>query len=493
MKCRYFLLLLLIQHFLYTTGQTFPSDEKWRPKLHFTPQAHWMNDPNGMVFYKGVYHLFYQYYPGASVWGPMHWGHASSTDLVQWRHEPVALFPDSLGTIFSGSAVLDKNNSSGFGTKENPPLVAVFTQHNEEERKRGSTRFQNQSIAFSADNGTTWTKYSGNPVLKNPGHIDFRDPKITWHEESKKWIMALAVGERIHFYSSANLKEWAMESEFGEGAGKHGSVWECPDLFPMKYKGKTVWVLIVNLNPGGPNGGSATQYFLGDFDGKRFLPYSKEIKWLDYGPDEYAGVTWSNTGKRNIYLGWMSNWDYAQVVPTETWRSAMTVARDLALKKIDGEFFLTSNPVEELAAAKRNPLRLKNISLKKNFFLKTSPVFILDAELDNKADLTIEISNRAGEQVLVGFNKSSNSYFIDRSKSGKTDFHKNFPGKFIAPRLEKKSPPQLKLVVDVSSVELFADDGLTVMTAVFFPSTPFTSIIFRYEDGAVLKKLEFGQ
>ena len=267
------------------------SDTRYRPLLHFTPKANWMNDPNGMVYYKGTYHLFYQYYPDGNVWGPMHWGHATSTNLVKWKHQPVALYPDSLGMIFSGSAVVDKNNTSGFGTVAKPPLVAIFTQHNEAARLKGAKDFQNQSIAYSLDEGKTWIKYANNPVLRSPGLFDFRDPKVSWNTAANKWIMTLAVFDRVHFYSSPDLKNWTKESEFGENAEAHGGVWECPDLFPMKHEGKEIWVLLVSMNPGGPNSGSATQYFIGDFDGKTFHPYSTETKWIDYGPDNYAGVT----------------------------------------------------------------------------------------------------------------------------------------------------------------------------------------------------------
>ena len=302
--------------------------EQHRPQIHFTPKAHWMNDPNGMFYNKGVYHLFFQYYPGASVWGPMHWGHATSKDLMHWQEQPIALYPDSLGYIFSGSAVVDKSNTSGFGKKGQVPIVAIFTHHNMEGEKEKRNDFQNQSIAYSLDDGKTWVKYAGNPVLHNPGIVDFRDPKVMWYEAQKKWIMTLATKDRVTFYSSPNLKEWTKESEFGETLGAHGGVWECPDLFTLYDNGKKVWALTVSINPGGPNKGSATQYFLGDFDGNRFTPLSTETKWIDYGTDDYAGVTWSNTGNRKIFLGWMSNWQYATIVPTNIWRSATTIPRE---------------------------------------------------------------------------------------------------------------------------------------------------------------------
>ncbi len=270
--------------------------ELYRPQLHFSPPAHWMNDPNGLVYYKGTYHMFYQYYPNGTVWGPMHWGHATSTNLVTWKNKPIALYPDSLGLIFSGSAVVDFNNTSGFGKNGKPPLVAIFTHADLNKEKIGRLDSQNESLAYSNDDGNTWTKYANNPVLKNPGIKDFRDPKVMWYGPGKKWIMSLATKDRITFYSSGNLKNWVKESDFGSQTGAHGGVWECPDLFPLTVEGKKLWVLFVSINPGGLNGGSATQYFIGNFDGKKFVPNRTDTRWLDYGTDNYAGVTWSNTG-----------------------------------------------------------------------------------------------------------------------------------------------------------------------------------------------------
>ncbi len=294
--------------------------EQHRPHFHFTPESMWMNDPNGMVYYEGEYHLFYQHHPDDVVWGPMHWGHAVSTDLVHWEHLPIALYPDEYGYIFSGSAVVDWKNTSGFGSKHNPPLIAIFTYHDVDGEQAGNNDYQTQGIAYSIDKGRSWTKYENNPVLPNPGIKDFRDPKVIWYEPDQKWIMTLAAHDNVRFYSSPNLKDWIFESEFGKGIGAHGGVWECPDLFPMELDGTQKWVLLVSLNDGGPNGGSGTQYFIGDFDGKTFINDNSknQILWLDYGRDNYAGVTWSDIPDedgRRIFMGWMSNWSYAEVVP----------------------------------------------------------------------------------------------------------------------------------------------------------------------------------
>lgn len=462
--------LLLISVFIIaeSLAQKPPDTlEMHRPQIHFSPKEKWMNDPNGMVYYKGVYHLFYQYYPNASVWGPMHWGHATSSNMIHWKHQPIALYPDSAGMIFSGSAVLDKNNTSGFGKNGKVPLVAIFTQHLEKDKKVT----QSQGLAFSLDDGRTWTKYAGNPVLKSPGPADFRDPKVMWHKPTKKWIMTLAVADRIMFYSSPDLKKWTKESEFGEEIGAHGGVWECPDLFTLPANGKQVrvWVLVVNLNPGGPNKGSATQYFLGSFDGNTFSPFSTQTKWLDYGPDEYAGVTWSNTGDRKIFLGWMSNWDYATVVPTTKWRSAMTIPRELKLKKINNDLLIAAAPVKEL----------NEIQGKKSIIKNNSPLQLparINFTLDAVQDFQITLVNDLGEQVIIGFDKNTNQYFIDRTKSGKTNFQKDFASKSTAPRFTSDKKMDITLIIDVSSVELFADDGLSVMTSIFFPNKPYNKI-----------------
>jgi fructan beta-fructosidase len=487
---------LLLSAFLFAQGENQNADEPFRPQIHFSPPAHWMNDPNGMVFYKRVYHLFYQYHPHSSVWGPMHWGYATSKNMIHWNHQPIALYPDSLGMIFSGSAVVDKKNTTGFGSKRKKPLVAIYTQHDADGEKAGRTDFQTQSIAYSPDNGKNWIKYQHNPVLKNPGIKDFRDPKVMWHDETNRWIMTLAVADRIKFYSSPDLKSWTEESEFGKTIGAHGGVWECPDLFTLNESSKKVWVLIVNLNPGGPNGGSATQYFVGDFDGKKFIPLDTITRWLDYGPDEYAGVTWSNTGKRKIFFGWMSNWLYGQVVPTETWRSAMTIPRELKLIRSNNDYRVTSEPVKELSRLQTNSKKSKNIRIEKYFNLAnlTGEITVpcrLNLDMDTTNDFSVILSNENGDETIIGYESGKNQYYIDRTKSGITDFHKEFAAKLIAPRLANDNGMKLTLIIDVSSVELFADEGLTVMTGIFFPRKTYHKITFRSTENIVIKKLEY--
>jgi len=500
LKFRYFtfLILLVSCHTMKTqqTGNVKGYNETHRPQIHFSPRQKWMNDPNGMVYVNGNYHLFFQYHPGSTVWGPMHWGHAISKDLVHWDEQPIALYPDSLGTIFSGSAVVDFENTSGFGKDGKAPLIAIFTHHDTIGAKARTNNYQNQSIAYSLDEGKTWTKYAGNPVVKNPGIRDFRDPKVMWFEEGKKWVMTLATKDRVTFYSSKNLKEWTKESEFGETVGAHSGVWECPDLFAIKRQGEKIWVLLVSINPGGPNKGSATQYFTGKFDGKNFTPFQTDTRWIDYGTDNYAGVTWSNTGDRKIFLGWMSNWQYARVVPTGKWRSAMTMPRDLNLEKIGDKYFVTSQPVPELSVIDDKRTELQNVSANENLtkkIVKLDGPVRLNLTSDKIENFSIILSNDSGEKLILGYDKVSNNYFIDRTNSGKISFEKGFAGRHTAPRLSNKEVMDLTLLIDNASVELFADNGLSVMTEIFFPNNLYTDLTFHSPDNFQIKSLKYNK
>ena len=483
MKNYYYITLLLIagcaapKESATDTNAAF--QEKYRSQFHFTPPSQWMNDPNGMVYYEGEYHLFYQHYPDSNVWGPMHWGHAVSKDLVRWEHLPIALYPDSLGYIFSGSAVIDEKNSSGLGTGTNPPLIAVYTYHDAEGERAGKNDFQTQGIAYSADKGRTWTKYKNNPVLKSPGIKDFRDPKVMWYEAGAKWIMALAVQDHIRFYSSPNLLDWTLESEFGKDAGAHGGVWECPDLFPLQVNesGETKWILFVSINPGAPNGGSGTQYFVGEFDGKTFTPDSKESKWIDHGTDNYAGVTWSDVPPedgRRIFMGWMSNWQYGQVVPTTAWRSAMTLPRTLKLKKLENGYLLHSPPVAEVEKLRTGTQNITQILQEENK-VATDSLFELELSLRIPEDqkFVLSISNNAGDTAKLII--QPDGMYFDRTKSGKIDFEKGFAAVHEAPRPQGRLV-DLRIFVDVSSVEVFANEGEIVMTEIVFPTAPYSQV-----------------
>ena len=454
---------------------TIGVDEKYRPKYHFTPDSMWMNDPNGMVYYQGEYHLFYQYYPKANVWGPMHWGHAVSKDMITWEHLPIALFPDSHGYIFSGSAVIDWQNTSGFGSIDNPPMVAIYTYHNPEKEKAGAIDFQTQGIAYSLDKGRTWKKYEQNPVISNPGFKDFRDPKVIWHDATKRWIMVLAVKDKTMFYSSKDLKKWDFESEYGLKDDKR--LWECPDLFPLKVEGSNEikWILVVSMQSGAPS------YFIGDFDGHRFVNSQPENKqyWLDAGTDNYAMVSWSDIPAqdgRKLMLGWMSNWQYAQQVPTYRWRSAMTLPREVTLVNIaEKEWKLKSEIVREFESYKENKTAISknNIVNDHLLILQKNPIVCeLNISFNRKplqGEFTISISSPEKDTLKIGFDPASNRYFIDRVKAGISDFNKAFPAKHFSPCLSQNTSLSIKIILDKSSVELFADEGLTAMTDIFFP------------------------
>ncbi len=457
-------------------------EEPLRPQFHFSPPSGWGNDPNGLVYHEGVYHLFYQYYPNATVWGPMHWGHAVSKDMVQWEHKPIALFPDNKGMIFSGSAVVDHQNTSGFAKDGKVPLVAIFTYHSMQGEKSGATDFQTQGIAYSLDNGDTWAKYEGNPVLGNNGVKDLRDPKVFWHEETQSWIMVLVAGDHAKLYRSKNLKDWDNISDFGEEQGAKGGVWECPDLFPLIVEGTDVkkWVLIISIGSGGPNGGSATQYFVGDFDGTTFTSDQTQYKWLDWGADNYAGVTYNNTpnGER-IFIGWMSNWQYALKTPTTPWRSAMTLPRKLSLQKIDDEYVVYNYPlsaVESLADVTKGKEEI--ISAGENYAEQHENLNnALVSFTVPKQDFKLSLSNEKGEKTALLLDASSNLLLLDRTQSGSTDFHYEFGNKLHYAALENLSNTlEIDIFMDASSIEVFLNKGQYVMTDQLFPSVPYTQL-----------------
>ena len=484
-------------------------EEQYRPQIHFTPEANWMNDPNGMVYYEDEYHLFYQYHPDSTVWGPMHWGHAVSKDMVTWERLPIALYPDSLGDIFSGSAVIDWKNTTGFQNGEHPPMVAIFTQHLMEGERSGRIDFQTQGIAYSLDKGRTWTVYDGNPVIPNPGIKDFRDPKVIWHEESEKWVMVFAAGDCIKFYTSPNLIDWQFESDYGMEEGAHGGVWECPDIFKLRIEGedREKWVLLVSINPGAPNGGSGTQYFVGDFDGKTFTnsQYPERTSWLDYGRDNYAGVTWSDIPEedgRRLFIGWMSNWDYAQVVPTEEWRSAMTLPRSLHLKRNDqtGVYSVESRPVKELESLESDKIEMKyNAKVGKNnvyrFDQRNDKQFQLPYKLEVTFDLSessskyfgVRLDNpETGDVYELGF--KDGRLFSDRTKSGNTDFEERFAKEIHYTQTRNISDDQkveLEVFFDHSSVEIFVNNGEFSMTELYFPKQGYMRGLIFSKEGEV--------
>lgn len=425
--------------------------EKFRSIYHHTPVYGWMNDPNGMFYKDGVWHLYYQYNPYGSQWENMTWAHSTSTDLIHWKNHGEVIQPDALGTIFSGSSVVDKENTAGFGKDA---VVAFYTS---------AGAAQTQSIAYSTDNGETFKKYVNNPILTSDVP-DFRDPNVFWNEEVKQWNLILAAGQQMNIYSSKNLKDWKYESSFGEGYGNHGGVWECPDLLKMGDK----WVLICNINPGGPFGGSATQYFVGSFDGHKFTCESKPevTKWMDYGKDHYATVSFSNAPDgRIVVLPWMSNWQYANQVPTQQFRSANGLPRDLGLYSYNGEDYVSVKPSPEVFAAfeKKPSGRLQPAA-----YIEVTNI---------KSNASIVLSNDKGERVTMVYDGKNATFSMDRTESGVTDFHSDFKAKTVAPT--NGVIKSMQIFIDRCSIEAFDTEGKVAMTNLVFPSKPYDKIIVK--------------
>lgn len=466
--------------------------ESFRPLYHHTPAYGWMNDPNGMFYKDGVYHLYFQYNPYGAVWGNMHWGHSTSTDLMHWKFEGCAIVPDAWGAIFSGSCVVDHENTAGFGKEA---VVAFYTSA----KSTPWGDIQMQSMAYSLDNGKTFTKYEGNPILTS-SEKDFRDPKVFWYAPGKHWVMILAVGQHMEIYSSVNLKEWKKESEFGAMQGAHGGVWECPDLVEIPVEGtrEKKWVLICNLNPGGPFGGSAAQYFVGSFDGKKFVNESPtQTKWMDWGKDNYATVTWNNAPDgRCIALGWMSNWQYANNVPTRQYRSANTLARDLTLYREGQELYLKSTPSSEVNKARGKKVSIPSFKVSEkhemvNLFEEKQGAYEVEIVIQNTGASKIAfcLLNDKGEKVSMYYDLNRKQFVMDRSESGTVDFSKDFPAVTVAPANVDKELT-LRLFVDRSSIEAFGEDGKFVMTNLVFPSQPYVKMCFEADkNGYAVKSL----
>ena len=444
--------------------------QKYRQTAHFTPPFGWVNDPNGMVYHDGEWHLFYQHNPVGSRWGNMSWGHAVSRDLVKWEHLPTALYPDTLGAIFSGSAVIDTHNTAGFG--ENA-MIAIYTSAGEA---------QTQSIAYSLDNGRTFTKYENNPVLKSD-QPDFRDPKVSWHEPTQRWIMPLACGKGMEFYSSTNLREWQFESRFGEEYGCHNGVWECPDLFELPYKDGTKWVLICSIWKNNQHG-SSVQYFVGDFDGHTFTcDTPKEYTdWVGWGRDNYAIVTWGNAPDgRRVALGWQDNWQYAsnEEFPSVGHRGYMSLPCEMQLVEWEGKAKLISKPVKEfdsylkevyaqndVAVAEQQTLPAK-ISNEKAVWIE------LTAENKGAQAVGVKLSNDEGEEVNIYFDHAAKAFKVDRTKAGDSSFHKQFAGEVSAP-MSTAAEQSLTIVLDHASVECFTDISAT--SDLIFPTEHYKHI-----------------
>ena len=471
--------------------------EPFRAQDHFTPEKNWMNDPNGLVFYEGEYHLFYQYNPAGDKWGHMSWGHAVSPDMVHWTHLPLALPEADNVMIFSGSAVVDWKNSSGFGKDGKPPLVAVYTGF------RTTDRVQFQCIAYSNDKGRTWTKYSGNPVI-DINSTDFRDPKVQWHEATRRWIMtvSLSAEHKVRFYGSDNLKAWTLLSEFGP-AGATGGVWECPDLFELPLPGTNDkrWVLAVNMNPGSVAGGSGGQYFVGHFDGTRFVAdrdslipptpgrsASESALWFDYGPDYYAAVSWSDvpaSDGRRLWLGWMSNWEYGGDVPTSPWRSAMSIPREVGLRRTAEGIRLVQKPAREMESLRDRHFAFKGGDLSEaNAWLKERHVqgdqleLMVEFEPQSSGAEGVKVLKGDKEATVIGVDRQRGQAFVDRTQSGNVMFHQKFSGVYDAPLPVHDGRVKLHVFVDASSVEVFVNDGERVFTSLVYPSAASRAVEF---------------
>ena len=426
--------------------------EKHRPVYHHTPAYGWMNDPNGMFYKDGVWHLYYQYNPYGSQWENMSWGHSTSTDLITWTPQPIALMGDGLGTIFSGSCVVDHKNTAGFGEGA---VIAFYTS---------AGPSQTQSMAYSTDNGKTFTKYEKNPIITSVAR-DFRDPHVFWNEDAGFWNLILAAGQEMQIYSSQNLKEWKLESSFGKEYGNHGGVWECPDLMKLPVKGtnKEKWMLICNINPGGPFGGSATQYFIGSFDGHQFVCEDEpsETKWMDYGKDHYATVTFDNApDNRRCAIAWMSNWQYANIVPTMQFRSANSIVREFGLFEYDGETYCSVSPAIEMSKA-----RGKRIA---------TPSETCEIVVTLSGDAQITLRNSKNERVVMTYDAQEETFDMDRRHSGNVSFSDAFPISTVSPTYGKVR--ELRIFVDKCSIEAFDSEGKMCMTNLVFPSEPYKRI-----------------
>lgn len=485
---------LINQHM--ETEVTF--EERYRPQYHYTPRINWMNDPNGLVYYDGTFHLFHQYNPFGDQWGYMSWNHATSPDMIHWEHQPVAIpyGKEEEEGIFSGGAVVDHNNTSGFGDGSRAPIVATYTSHYT--RDDGST-WQAQSLAYSTDGGETFVKYEGNPVLEYDDP-DFRDPNVMWDEQIERWVMVVALPQqfKVQFYASDNLIDWEFLSDFGP-AGATGGIWECPDLFPLAVDGDPEnirWVLHVDINPGGIAGGSGSQFFVGDWDGETFTTDESisggDVIWGDYGTDYYAAISWNNLPEedgRRVMIGWMNNWLYANDIPTDPWRSAMSIPRTVHLEMIEDNMKVVQRPVEELQQLRNGHTELGNRSVTEGIHSLTNEgisgkayELIMELEPQNSSTIGLKLREGTDEETLVGYNAENGTVFVDRTNSGEDGFHEDFAQRNEAPARLIGGKVKLHIFVDWSSVEVFVNDGETVITTRIFPD-PESEDISLYSEG----------
>lgn len=496
---------------------TVENTDYYRPLYHHTPSYGWMNDANGLVYKDGEYHLYFQYNPYGSKWGNMHWGHSVSRDLVHWTHCKPAIERDTLGHIFSGSCVVDRNNTAGYGKNT---IIAFYTSH----RNDPDGQVQRQCMAYSTDNGRSFTKYEGNPVLTPfDGLRDFRDPKVFWYEPAKAWYMIVSADKNMRFYKSSDLKDWTYVSQWGENYGSQPNQFECPDFFPLMINGKQKWVMIVNINPGFVYGGSGTEYFIGDFDGEKFVcdDAPEVAKFLDFGKDHYATVTFSNIDNRVVAVPWMSNWMYANVTPNRQVRGANALPRELELFESNGKLYLSANVPEEVKSLRKSNKPIASVKGSKSFehVLSDAMEIELDVKPDAKGVASLTLSNDKGERVVISINPRLGRVIMDRAESGLIDFgakaethaielacgNKYGTGEFKnmgqvnamnyvndfalatwAPLnlCGNNGTYHLRIFIDRSSVELFVDGGRIAMTNLVFPTSPYTDLTLRSIGGA---------
>lgn len=493
-------ILTIIVVFCLFAQRTY--NERYRPQYHFSPRTNWTNDPCGLVYALGKYNLFFQHNPFANAWGHMSWGHAASTDLLHWNELPVAISEDKRAAIFTGSSVFDEKNTSGLcRSSERGCIVSVYTGFTP--KTAASPEKQTQNLALSQD-GLTWTKYSGNPVL-DLGRSDTRDPKVFWFEPEKKWVMVIvqADDKKVRLFSSQNLREWHPLSEFGP-KGATGGVWECPDLYMLPVNGpggEMRWILKIGLNPGGVAGGSGEQYFIGHFDGTTFTADDPNgtIHWLDYGRDCYCGLTFNNEPNPQVprMIGWMDNWQYAADVPTSPWRGQMTLPRELRLESVNGLLTLLQQPIQQLQSLRLDNFQYSGsnigaLNTRLASWPHRSQAFEVDTILDTGSAREIELNVLEGgdDQTVVGFDGDAAHLFVDRTKSGATQFSKAFPSRTVAPLLLHGSRLKLHIFVDRSSVEVFAQDGAVTITNLVFPKAESNGISLTASGGHI-KSIEF--
>ncbi|MCU0450989.1 MAG: glycoside hydrolase family 32 protein [Bernardetiaceae bacterium] len=480
-------------------GETVVLDtatEHWRPRFHFAPPRHWTNDPNGLVYFQGEYHLFYQHNPFDKKWGHMSWGHAVSKNLLDWEHLPVAIAEDT-AMIFSGSAVVDTANLSGFATGPGGCLVAIYTAHRD---LGGGKTHQTQHIAYSNDRGRTFTKYAGNPVL-DLQQADFRDPDVFWHAPTRRWIMVVQLPQprKTLFYASNDLKKWTKLSEFGP-AGNPEAIWECPELVQLPVEnepGQQKWVYL--LSAAGPYPGyQGMQYFVGEFDGTTFrneYPADQAL-YVDYGRDFYAAIGYNHLpDDRRIIIGWMANWAYAGQTPAHPWRHVMSIPRELALRRTPAGYRLVQRPVRELAQARPPGAELDPIELDDEpHSLDGGAVTgrVLDLELafeqDDAQQFGLRLFEQGDQYVEIGYLPATGQLYLDRSRAGVAPTSERFSQRDSAAVPLTDRQLKLRVLIDRSTVEVFAQDGQVVLSNAVFPLPQQRGVSFFAKDGTAWVK-----